>query len=39
MPINDKNVSGLTEIEAFVGSNKNFTVKIFAWGVENNRDI
>lgn len=39
MPINDKNVSGLTEIEAFVGSNKKFTVKIFAWGVGNNRDI
>lgn len=39
MPINDKNVSGLTEIEAFVGSNKNFKVKIFAWGIGNNRDI
>lgn len=39
MPINDKNVSELIEIEAFVGSNEHFKIKIFAWGVGNNRDI
>ena len=37
--VNDKNVPELPEIEVFVDSNKNFTIKAFAWGVADTRDV
>ena len=34
-----KNVNEIIEIEVFLGSNENFTIRVFTWGLTNDENI
>ena len=39
MSINGKNVHVKPEIEVFLDSNMNFTIRVFTWGLANNHNV